>query len=146
MPKEDHFVTCKYASDAKPAECSVVLRASAVRIDLLDAAARQCRQLFHNRAIDEDPQAPTAHRSMFQRPAIDDNLARLIGGSLKCSSQRNLISRPGDVEVWHVLDAECDPNKRIWTLQSHAVDGVVHCLGEEISLANRMRRLSATRG
>jgi hypothetical protein len=88
----------------------------------------------------------TAHRAMLQRPAIDDDLARLISCSLKCSGQRHLITRPGHVEVRYVLDAECDPDEHVGTLQSDPVDGVMHRLDEEVSLAGGMRRLSAAHG
>jgi hypothetical protein len=87
-----------------------------------------------------------AHRAMLQRPAIDDNLTRLISRSLKCGGQRHLITRPGHVEVRYVLDAECDPNEHIGTLQSDPVDGVMHGLDEEVSLAGGVRWLSAAHG
>jgi hypothetical protein len=85
----------------------------------------------------------TTHRSMLQRPAIDDNLARLIGCSLECGSKRHLITRPSHVEVRYVLDTECDPDEHVGTLQSDPVDGVMHGLDEEVRLASGMRRLSA---
>ena len=88
----------------------------------------------------------TADGAMFQRPAIDDNLTRLISRSLKCGGQRHLITRPGHVEVRYVLDAECDPNEHIGTLQSDPVDGVMHGPNEEVSLASGVRRLSTAHG
>jgi hypothetical protein len=88
----------------------------------------------------------TAHRAMLQRPAIDDNLTRLISRSLKCGGQRYLITRPGHVEVRYVLDAERDPDEHVGTLQSDSVDGVMHGLDEEVSLAGGVRWLSAAHG
>jgi hypothetical protein len=88
----------------------------------------------------------TADGAMFQRPAIDDNLTRLISRSLKCGGQRHLITRPGHVEVGYVLDAERDPDEHIGTLQSDPVDGVMHGPNEEVSLASGVRRLSTAHG
>jgi hypothetical protein len=88
----------------------------------------------------------TAHGAMLQRPAIDDNLTRLISRSLKCGGQRHLITRPGHVEVRYVLDAERDPHEHVGTLQSDSVDGVMHGLDEEVSLAGGVRWLSAAHG
>jgi hypothetical protein len=88
----------------------------------------------------------TAHGAMLQRPAIDDNLTRLISRSLKCGGQRHLITRPGHIEVGYVLDAERDPDEHIGTLQSDPVDGVMHGLDEEVSLASGVRRLSVAHG
>jgi hypothetical protein len=88
----------------------------------------------------------TAHRAMLQRPAIDDNLTRLISRSLKCGGQRHLITRPGHVEVRYVLDTERNPDEYVGTLQSDSVDGVMHGLDEEVSLAGGVRWLSAAHG
>jgi hypothetical protein len=125
---------------------SVILRASTVGIDLLNASAGERGELLHNRAIDQDPQAMTAHGAVLQRPAIDDNLARLIGSSLECRRQWHLITGPGHVEVRYVLDAERDADEHVGTLQPNPVDGVMHRLSKEVRLAGRMRRLRATCG
>jgi hypothetical protein len=73
---------------------SVVFRTRAVGIDFLDASAGERGKLFHNRAVDQDAQAMTAHRPVLQWPAIDDNLSRLISRAFKGSCQRDLIARP----------------------------------------------------
>jgi hypothetical protein len=46
--------------------------------------------------------------------------------------------------VGHILDAEGDSYQDVWTLQSHPVNGVTYRLAEEIRLAGRRRRPSAT--
>jgi hypothetical protein len=86
-----------------------------------------------------------ADRAMLERPAIDHNLAGLVWRSLECGRQRHLITGPGDVEVRYILNAKCDPNEHVRTLQSHPVDGIVHDLGEEVGLVGRMRRVSPSR-
>jgi hypothetical protein len=45
----------------------------------------------------------------------------------------------------YILNAKCDPNEHVRTLQSHPVDGIVHDLGEEVGLVGRMRRVSPSR-
>jgi len=43
----------------------------------------------------------------------------------------------------YILNAESDPDEHVGTLQSDPVDGVMHGLDKEVSLAGRVRRLSA---
>jgi hypothetical protein len=70
----------------------VVLAASAVRVDLLDAPARERGELFHDRAVDQDAKAAAANRAVLQRPAINDNLPWLVCCPLEGGGERHLIA------------------------------------------------------
>ena len=82
---------------------------------------------------------------MLQRSAIDHHLSRLARRAFDCSGKRHLIARPRHIEVGDILDTEGDSNECIWTLKSHPVDGIMNGVAEEVGLARRMRRLSATK-
>ena len=82
---------------------------------------------------------------MLQWPAIDHYLARLTSRALDCRGKRYLIARPRHIEVGDILDTEGDSNECLWTLKSYSVDGVMNGVAEEVGLARRMRRLSATK-
>ena len=61
----------------------VVVGTRAVGIDFLNATASERRELLHDGPVDKDPKATAAHRTVFERPAIDHNLAGLVCGSLE---------------------------------------------------------------
>ena len=132
-------------SDAKPGR-PVVLRARAVGVDLLNAAAGERGKLFNDRAVDKDAETASTHCAMLQRPAIDHHLARLICRGLDRGGKRHLVPRPGHIEMGHILDSERDSYKDVWTLQSHPVDGIMYRFAEEVGLARRVWRLSAMHG
>jgi hypothetical protein len=121
---------------------SVVLCARTVRVDLLNAAAREGGKLLNNRAVDKNAKAASAYRAMLQRPAIDHNLAWLICRGLERGGQRHLVTRPGHIEVGDILDSERDSHQDIWTLESHPVNGVTYRFAEEVSLVGWVWRLS----
>lgn len=121
----------------------IVLRAGAVGVDLLYAAAGQCGKLLNNCAVDKDAETSATHRAMLQWPAIDHHLARLTWRALDRSGKRDLIARPGHIEVWHILDSDGDSDEYVGTLKSHPVDGIMNGFTEEVGLARRMWRLSA---
>jgi hypothetical protein len=123
---------------------SVVLSAGAVWVDLLNAEAGERGKLLNDCAVDKDAQTPATHRAMLQWPAIDHHLSRLTRRALNGGGKRHLIARPGHVEVGHILDPERDSDEGFWTLKAHPVDGIVNGVAEEVSLARRMWRLSAT--
>jgi hypothetical protein len=123
---------------------SVVLSARAVWVDLLHAAAGERGKLLNDRAVDKDAQTLATHRAMLQRPAKDHHLSRLTRYALNRGGKRHLIARPSHIEVGHILDSERDSDEGFWTLESHSVDGIVDGVAEEVGLARRMWRLSAT--
>jgi len=125
---------------------SIVVRACALRVDLLNTAAGEGSKLLHDCAVHEDAEAAAAHCAMLQRSAIYHYLSSLICRALECGRQWHLIVRPRHVKVGDVLDAERDTDEHVWTLQPHPVDGIVHGLREEIRLACRMWGLRPTRG
>jgi hypothetical protein len=45
-----------------------------------------------------------------------------------------------------ILDAEGNSNEHVWTLQSHAIDSILHGVSEEVRSAGWMWRLRATSG
>jgi len=110
----------------------------------LNATAGECGELLDNCAVDKDAEPAPTHCAMLQRPAIYHNLARLIRSRLHRGGKWHLVASPGHVEVGHILDAEGDSYQDVWTLQSHPVNGVTYRLAEEIRLAGRRRRPSAT--
>ena len=122
----------------------IVLCACAVGVDLLNAAAGECRKLFDNCAVDKDAEPASTHGAMLQRPAIHHNLTRLIRRRLDCGGEWHPVASPGHVEVGHIFDSERDSYQDIWTLQSYPVDGVTYGLAEEVRLAGRRWRPSAT--
>jgi Protein of unknown function (DUF3499) len=122
----------------------IVLCACAVGVDLLNAAARECGKLFDDCAVDKDAEPPSTHGAMLQRPAINHDLTRLIRRRLDCGGKWHPVASPGHVEVGHILDSEPDSYQDIWTLQSHPVDSVTYGLAEEVRLARRRWRPSAT--
>lgn len=70
----------------------VVLVAGAVRVYLLNAPARERGELFHDRAVDQDAEAAAANRAVFQRPAINHNLPRLVRCPLQGGGEGHLIA------------------------------------------------------
>ena len=125
---------------------SVIIRACAVGVDLINTATGERRELFDDRAVDENPQTMTADRTMLQRSAIDHHLARLIGRSLQRGSQRHLLTGPGHVEMRHILDAKRDSHKCVRALQSDPIHGIVDRFGEEVGLARRVWRVCTMAG
>jgi hypothetical protein len=124
----------------------VVLVACAVRVDLINAAARERGELFHDRAVNQDAEAAAAYRAVLQWPAINHNLTWLICCPLESGGKWHLIARPGHVEMRDILDTEGNPDEHVWTLQSHPIDSILYGVSEEVGLAGRMRRLRATPG
>jgi hypothetical protein len=121
----------------------VIFSAGAVGVDLIHAPAGECGKLLNNCAVDKDAETSATHRAMLQWPAIDHHLARLTWRALDRSGKRDLIARPGHIEMGHILDSEGDSDEYVWTLKSHPVDGIMNGVTEEVGLARRMWRLSA---
>jgi hypothetical protein len=133
-------------SVANQGDGSVVVRAGALWVDLLNAATGKGRKLLHDCAVHKDAEAAAADGTMLQGSAVDHNLSGLICGSLECGGQWHLVVRPRHVKVGDVLDTERDPSENVWTLQAYPIDGIVHRLSEEIRLACRMRGVRAAGG
>jgi hypothetical protein len=122
----------------------VVLAAGAVGVDLLNAPAGERGELFDDRAVDQDAEAAAANRAVLQWSAINHNLPWLICCPLESGSERHLIARPGHVEMRDILNSEGNSDEHVWTLQSDAIDSILHGVSEEVRPAGRMWRLRAT--
>ena len=71
---------------------SVVFCPRAVRVDLVNAAAGERRELLNDRAVHENPKASARYRAMLKWATIDHDLARLIRRTLEGCGERDLIA------------------------------------------------------
>jgi hypothetical protein len=118
---------------------SLVLITETLRVDFGNAPPGQRRKLLDNRAVDQNPQAAAACRSMFQRAPVDHHLGGPIRDGVNSSSKRHSGTCPRRFQVRHVLDADRDSHQCVGALAADAIDRRLHCITEELQLAARRR-------